>query len=182
MLALVLAAGSPLSNIVLWVMGICVFLLALGISGLLVVWVVVRLVMLLSGAYVGPFELIGMCFRKVDPWTIGRCRNQAVKAGIELSTHQLQTHYLARGNVANVVNAVIAADREGLDLSWEEACGIDLAGGLTPQTVENVAGAAQAGVFLTWLSAAKMVREGIALREVIDSGVDPVTGQPLERL
>src|SRR5688500_5745617 len=65
----------------------------------------------LSGAYVGLLELVGMRFRKVDPRVIVLSRIRAVKAGIDASTNQLETHYLAGGNVPRVVNALIAADR-----------------------------------------------------------------------
>ncbi|HOW17405.1 MAG TPA: flotillin-like protein FloA, partial [Phycisphaerae bacterium] len=54
---------------------------------------------------------------------------QAVKAGLlDITTNDLETHYLARGRVPNVVNAMIAANRAGIDLTWKHACAIDLAG------------------------------------------------------
>ena len=81
-----------------------------------------------SGAPVSFFELIGMWFRKVRPNVIVQSRIQAVKAGISVSSNQLETHYLARGNVPRVVNALIAADRAKIDLPWDTACAIDLAG------------------------------------------------------
>ena len=81
-----------------------------------------------SGAPVGFFALIGMWLRKVNPKTIVLSRIQAVKAGIDVSTNQMETHYLARGNVPRVVNALIAADRAKIQLDWNTACAIDLAG------------------------------------------------------
>ncbi|MGB0767180.1 MAG: flotillin-like protein FloA [Phycisphaeraceae bacterium] len=81
-----------------------------------------------SGAPVSFFDLIGMWFRKVNPKTIVIARIQAIKAGIDVTTNQLETHYLARGNVQRVVNALIAADRAKIDLPWDTACAIDLAG------------------------------------------------------
>ncbi len=83
---------------------------------------------MLSGARVGFLELIGMRFRKVDPQTIVLSRIRAVKAGLDLSTNQLETHYLAGGNVPRVVNAMIAADRANIDLPGTRASAIDLAG------------------------------------------------------
>ena len=83
---------------------------------------------MLSGAKVGFFELIGMQFRKVRPDVIVLSRIQAVKAGLGITTAQLETHYLARGDVRRVVQALIAADRANIALPWNRACAIDLAG------------------------------------------------------
>jgi uncharacterized protein YqfA (UPF0365 family) len=47
---------------------------------------------------------------------------------LDLSTAALETHYLAGGNVPRVVNALIAADRAKIELPWDTACAIDLAG------------------------------------------------------
>lgn len=82
----------------------------------------------LSGARVGLVELIMMRFRKVDPRVIVISRIQAVKAGIDVSSNQLETHYLAGGRVRNVINALIAANRAKIDLPWDTGCAIDLAG------------------------------------------------------
>ncbi|MFA9479045.1 flotillin-like protein FloA [Phycisphaerales bacterium AB-hyl4] len=82
----------------------------------------------LSKAPVGFLEIIGMRFRRVDPRTIVLSRIRAVKAGLTVSTNQLETHYLAGGNVPRVVNALIAADRAKIELPWDTACAIDLAG------------------------------------------------------
>ncbi|HEX7010872.1 MAG TPA: flotillin-like protein FloA [Phycisphaeraceae bacterium] len=82
----------------------------------------------LSGAHVGFLDLIGMQFRKVDPRVIVLSRIRAVKAGLSISTAQLETHYLAGGRVPTVVTALIAADRAKIDLPWDTACAIDLAG------------------------------------------------------
>ncbi len=83
---------------------------------------------LLSGAKVTFGSLIGMKFRKVNPKIIVFSRIQAVKAGLEISTNQLEAHYLSGGNVRRVVNAMIAADRAKIDLPYDTACAIDLAG------------------------------------------------------
>jgi uncharacterized protein YqfA (UPF0365 family) len=83
---------------------------------------------MLSGATVSFFEIIGMRLRKVQPTTIVYSRIRAVKAGLEVSTGALETHYLAGGNVPRVVNALIAADRAKIELPWDTACAIDLAG------------------------------------------------------
>ncbi len=83
---------------------------------------------LVSNAPVGLFQLVAMQFRKVRPQVIVHSRIQAVKAGLAISTNQLETHYLARGDVPRVVNALIAADRAKISLDWNTACAIDLAG------------------------------------------------------
>jgi uncharacterized protein YqfA (UPF0365 family) len=83
---------------------------------------------LFSGAKVSFFELIGMRFRKVDPRIIVYSRIRAVKAGVDLSTSELETHYLAGGRVPSVINALIAADRAKIELPFRTACAIDLAG------------------------------------------------------
>lgn len=83
---------------------------------------------MVSGAPVGLGMLVGMWLRKVNPKVIVHTRIQAVKAGLPISTNQLETHYLARGDVPRVVRALVAADRAGIELPWDKACAIDLAG------------------------------------------------------
>ncbi len=83
---------------------------------------------LLSKARVGLLDLIGMRLRKVDIRTIVLSRIRAVKSGLELSSNQLETHYLAGGRVPNVVSALIAAKRARIELDFDTACSIDLAG------------------------------------------------------
>ena len=73
-------------------------------------------------------ELIGMKLRKVDRRMIVLSKIQAVRAGLNLTTSDLETHYLAGGRVWNVVKALIAADRANIDLTWKTATAIDLAG------------------------------------------------------
>ncbi|MEO0476000.1 MAG: flotillin-like FloA family protein, partial [Planctomycetota bacterium] len=71
---------------------ICVVLFAI-ISKFFNLWLQARV----SGAPVSFFDLIGMWFRKVNPKTIVISRIQAIKAGLQVSTNQLETHYLSRG-------------------------------------------------------------------------------------
>ena len=83
----------------------------------------------MSNADVGMFDLIGMRLRKVDATTVVLCKIQLVKSGIqEITTNDLESHYLAGGRVPNVTRAMIAANRAVLDLDWKKACAIDLAG------------------------------------------------------
>ncbi|GAB4384106.1 MAG: flotillin-like protein FloA [Phycisphaerales bacterium] len=83
---------------------------------------------LLSGARVSLVDIIAMKFRKVDVRAVVLSRIRAVKAGINASTTQLETHYLAGGSIIKVVNALIAAQKARIDLDWDTACAIDLAG------------------------------------------------------
>ncbi|MBO6574261.1 MAG: flotillin-like protein FloA [Rhodothermales bacterium] len=73
-------------------------------------------------------DLVGMRLRKVPPTQIVRPLITAYKAGIYLDTPQLEAHYLAGGHVQSVVNALISADKANIDLSFERATAIDLAG------------------------------------------------------
>ncbi len=73
-------------------------------------------------------DLVGMRLRKVSPMIIVRSQISATKAGIGLDTSMLEAHYLAGGNVVNVVNALISASKADLPLSFEKAAAIDLAG------------------------------------------------------
>ena len=81
-----------------------------------------------SGAKVGLIDLIMMRFRKVNAKSVVINRISGKKAGIEISTEQLEAHYLAGGRITNVVRAMIAADKARIDLPWETATAIDLAG------------------------------------------------------
>jgi len=80
-------------------------------------------------AGIGPFSLILMSLRKVNPQTIVEAKIKAVQAGLEhISTQALGAHYLAGGNVAKVVSALVAAHRARIVLDWDTAFAIDLAG------------------------------------------------------
>jgi uncharacterized protein YqfA (UPF0365 family) len=73
-------------------------------------------------------DLMGMKLRKVNPAAIVNARIQAMRAGLPISTREMETHYLAGGNVQRVIGAMIAAHKAGIDLSWQTATAIDLAG------------------------------------------------------
>lgn len=91
---------------------------------------------LAAGVNVGIFNLVGMRLRRVVPSRIVNPLIKARKAGLALSTNQLEAHYLAGGNVDRVVNALIAAQRAEIDLSFERAAAIDLAGREVLQAVQ----------------------------------------------
>jgi uncharacterized protein YqfA (UPF0365 family) len=83
---------------------------------------------LFSGCRVSLIELVGMKFRKVDPSIIVNARIMSFKAEIDIPINSLEAHYMARGNVPNVVRAIIAANRAKINLNFERAAAIDLAG------------------------------------------------------
>ena len=111
-------------NILLILLAIVVvILLALFIS-FLKVWVRAWF----SGAYISLFNLVSMKLRNVAPTLIVDARIRAVMAGLPLSSDQLEAHFLAGGDVINVVQALIAADKANIELSFQRAAAIDLAG------------------------------------------------------
>ena len=113
-----------------WILGITV----LGIVLLLVIlffsfvpvglWVSA----LAANVRISIITLIGMRLRRVKPARIVIPLIKGRKAGLELGVNQLEAHYLAGGNVDNVVNALIASERAGIELKFEKAAAIDLAG------------------------------------------------------
>jgi uncharacterized protein YqfA (UPF0365 family) len=83
---------------------------------------------LFSGSPVGFGTLIGMSLRKVDSGIIVLSRIRAVRAGLDITTVELENHYLAGGRVPTVITALIAANRANISLTWKTATAIDLAG------------------------------------------------------
>jgi uncharacterized protein YqfA (UPF0365 family) len=81
-----------------------------------------------AGAKVGLVNLIGMRIRRVIPSRIVNPLIKATKAGLDINVNQLESHYLAGGNVDRVVNALIAAQRADIDLPFSRGAAIDLAG------------------------------------------------------
>jgi uncharacterized protein YqfA (UPF0365 family) len=88
----------------------------------------------MSGADVAIVSLIGMSFRQVNSRVIVNAKIMAAQAGLDISkrtgvsTARLEAHYLAGGNVMGVIHAIIAAHRAGIDLDFDRAAAIDLAG------------------------------------------------------
>jgi uncharacterized protein YqfA (UPF0365 family) len=82
-----------------------------------------------STARVTFFELLGMSLRKVNARTIVQAKIMAIQAGLgDIDSRKLEAHYLAGGDVPRVIRALIAAQRADLDLDFDRACAIDLAG------------------------------------------------------
>ncbi|GJQ31486.1 MAG: UPF0365 protein [Ignavibacteriaceae bacterium] len=116
-----------------------------------------------SGVKVKIFkDLVGMRLRKINPHVIVRAKITATKAGIEVEIPKLEAHLLAGGNVDKVVNALISADKAQLDLSFERATAIDLAG---RDVLDAVKMSVNPKVIETPLVAA-MAKDGIQLKAV----------------
>jgi uncharacterized protein YqfA (UPF0365 family) len=123
----ILAAENPIKwvgvavIVILIFVGLVLFLLFLKFFRL---WLQAKL----SRADVKFSELVGMWLRKVDTRVIVISKITAVQAGLELTTRDLESHYLAGGRVPNVVRALIAANRANIELTLKTATAIDLAG------------------------------------------------------
>ena len=83
----------------------------------------------MSGAGIGPLQMVVMKLKKVNPQLIVDSRIMSVQAGLDdITTNAMESHYLAGGNVPLVIRALIAAHRAQIDLDWKIASAIDLAG------------------------------------------------------
>ena len=90
---------------------------------------------MLAGAPVSILTLIAMRLRGVPYGMIVDSRIMVVKAGLDLTINQLEEYYLAEGHLIPTIQALIAAEKAGMDLSWKQACAIDLATKGTGKTV-----------------------------------------------
>lgn len=81
-----------------------------------------------SGVKIGLFTLVGMRLRRVVPHEIIRPQIKANKAGISIPIDDLEAHHLAGGNINDVIDALIASERANIQLDFEKAAAIDLAG------------------------------------------------------
>jgi len=136
---------------------IVIFLILFLIAFVKIIPIPFWLAALLSGVKISLFSLVGMRLRKVPPEVILRAMIQSKKAGLEIPSDALETHFLAKGNVIRVVNALIAADKANIALSLQKATAIDLAGrnvmeavkmSVTPKVIETplVAAVAKNGI------------------------------------
>ena len=113
------------------VAGIFIFVFAIVLFNFFGVWLRAKI----ANAPVGMGKMIGMRLRRVPVGLIVDNRITAVKAGIEIPTDPLEAHYLAGGDVSQVILALIAADKAGISLDFNRACAIDLATKGTGKTV-----------------------------------------------
>lgn len=82
----------------------------------------------LSNVRVNLLNLFLMRLRKVPPALITNAMITSTKAGLEITSNDIETHYLAGGNVSKVIKALISADKANIPLSFKLATAIDLAG------------------------------------------------------
>ncbi len=125
----VLAQGGLSGGTVVLVIG--GILLALFVLVIIVVvgqFISLYIQAMLSNAHVGLWEIIGMRLRKVDVRQVVVARIRAVKAGMDIGTNAIETHYLAGGDIRRVISALIAAKGAKIELPWSVATAIDLAG------------------------------------------------------
>ncbi|MCP4695162.1 MAG: flotillin-like protein FloA, partial [Desulfobacterales bacterium] len=158
-----------------------IFLIIIGIVALILLYFVGTAISLwiqalVSGARVGLFNIVFMRFRKVPPKLIVNAKIMAVKAGIDISSNDFESHYLAGGDVMRVVQALIAADKANIDLVFNRAAAIDLAG---RNVLEAVQMSVNPKVIETPLVAA-MAKDGIQLKAVsrvtVRANIDRLVG------
>jgi len=134
-----LAISGPLllaqaQGIEYFVVGGLVLLLLFALLVIVMIWGKLWFQAYMSDARVSMWSLIGMSLRQVDARTIVTTKIQAMQAGIGtdprtgITTKRLEAHYLAGGNVPGVINAIVAAHRADIDLDFDRAAAIDLAG------------------------------------------------------
>lgn len=111
------------------------FLLAIGIGAIFLLWVLFYFVpvglwftALVSNVRISLLQLVLMRWRKVPPRIIVNSLIASTKAGLDLKRDDMEAHFLARGNVQGVVNALISAEKANITLNFKTATAIDLAG------------------------------------------------------
>jgi uncharacterized protein YqfA (UPF0365 family) len=114
-------------NLIEWIIIGVLVVVGLAVALVILSFFTTWLKALLSKAPVGFLTLLAMRLRGVPVGLIVDARITAVKASLPLTTDQLEAHYLAEGNVVQTVQAIIAAAKANIELSWDRACAIDLA-------------------------------------------------------
>ena len=108
-----------MQNILLVIIALAIIILVFVIGSSIKLW----LQALVSGAKVGILNIVFMRFRKVPPKLIVESKIMAVKAGLDISTNNLESHFLAGGDVTRVVKALIAADKANMNfLACASSC------------------------------------------------------------
>ena len=160
------------TNIIFIIIAIAVIVLLYFVGSAISLWIQA----LVSGARVGLISIIFMRFRKVPPKLIVNVKIMAVKAGLEISTNDLESHFLAGGDVMRVAQALIAADKASIELNFNRAVAIDLAG---RNVLEAVQMSVNPKVIETPLVAA-MAKDGIQLKAIarvtVRANIDRLVG------
>ena len=125
MLAPLFAQNNP-DKTQIWIFIVAGIALLIFLFMLILFFSFVRLYIqcLLTGAKIGMFDLVGMKLRNVDYAMIVRQKIAMVQSGVKVSTEDLESHFLSRGNVPKTATAVIAAYKAGMDLPWRTAAAI----------------------------------------------------------
>ena len=160
------------TNIVLVIIGIAVLVLIYFVGSAISLWIQA----LVSGARVSLIAIVFMRFRKVPPKLIVNVKIMAVKAGLDISTNDLESHFLAGGDVMRVAQALIAADKASIELNFNRAVAIDLAG---RNVLEAVQMSVNPKVIETPLVAA-VAKDGIQLKAIarvtVRANIDRLVG------
>lgn len=111
------------------------FAIVIGVVSIIFLWLILYFIpiglwfsALVSGVRVSLLQLVLMRWRKVPPGTIVSAMIEGTKAGLNLNANELEAHYLAGGHVANVVHALVSAQKANIALDFQMATAIDLAG------------------------------------------------------
>jgi uncharacterized protein YqfA (UPF0365 family) len=121
-------------NMVLVAVAVLLFLFVFMIAVMMLAYGKLWFQAYMSNARVSMLSLIGMSLRQVNARVILQGKIMALQAGVGsdphtgITTRRLEAHYLAGGNVPGVINAIIAAHRADIDLDFDRAAAIDLAG------------------------------------------------------
>jgi uncharacterized protein YqfA (UPF0365 family) len=158
--------------IILIIIGVALLILWFFVGTAISLWIQA----LVSGARVSLFAIVFMRFRKVPPKMIVNAKIMAVKAGLDISTNDLESHYLAGGDVMRVVQALIAADKANIDLKFKRSAAIDLAG---RNVLEAVQMSVNPKVIETPMVAA-MAKDGIQMKAIsrvtVRANIDRLVG------
>ncbi|MCG6895278.1 MAG: flotillin-like protein FloA [Desulfobacteraceae bacterium] len=159
-------------TIFLIVMAVAAIVLLYFVGSALSLWIQA----LVSGARVGIFNIVFMRFRKVPPKMVVNSKIMAVKAGLDIDTDALESHFLAGGNVDRVIQSLIAADKANIELTFNRAAAIDLAG---RDVLEAVQMSVNPKVIETPIVAA-MAKDGIQLKAIsrvtVRANIDRLVG------
>jgi uncharacterized protein YqfA (UPF0365 family) len=113
---------------ILWIGGAILLLMAIFLVVVFLSFFRLWIQCWMTSAKIGFLDLIGMKLRNVDYSMIVRQKIALVQAGVRVDTRDLESHYLARGNVPKTAAAVIASHKAGFEWDWRRAAAIDLAG------------------------------------------------------
>ena len=160
------------TNIILIIIALAILVLFYFVGSAISLWIQA----LVSGARVSLISIVFMRFRKVPPKLIVNVKIMAVKAGLDISTNDLESHFLAGGDVMRVAQALIAADKASIELNFNRAVAIDLAG---RNVLEAVQMSVNPKVIETPLVAA-MAKDGIQLKAIarvtVRANIDRLVG------